>query len=190
MTKFLQLLARLLMPEKPIATPSEPTASPPVVVTPPQQSDGVPQGEPSGAYTPPFPDDFAGITKFRNSRDCRAWPVTATVGSVSIRGGNIYWSEDAARDNKWNRMSSKGKICNGEALLIIPSIGTAGMFDFLKVGQRNKILSNVPEFFHGWVPKKGERVGFLIATISRNAAHAKMRERSNVVWITWPRDGF
>lgn len=187
MTKFLQLLARIFA-EKPIATRDESNAgaaggTPPVEVNNPPPS-------PAPVVAENATTDFANITKFRNSRDCRAWPVTATVGSVSIRGGNIYWSEDAARDNKWNRMSSKGKICNGEALLIIPSIGTAGMFDFLKVGQRNKILSNVPEFFHGWVPKKGERVGFLIATISRNAAHAKMRERSNVVWIIWPRDGF
>jgi hypothetical protein len=163
------------VPEKPIPTPTP--VDPSVEPTP----------------TPPVQDDFAGI-KFRNSADCSKWKVTANISDVSVRGGNIYWKEDGIRDSTWNRKGA-GKIVNGESILIIPSRGEAGMFDFLRVGQRSKILSNLkvsdegPGFFPGWIPVKGEKVGFLIATMSRDKSAAKMQERSNVVWFQWPRDG-
>lgn len=139
-------------------------------------------------------DDFAGI-KFRNSSDCSKWKITATVSNVSVRGGNIYWKEDGIRDATWNQKSSKGKTINGECLLVIPSRKEAGMFDYTRVGQREKILSNLKPshegegFFPGWIPVKGEKVGFLVASISRDRGAAKMQERSNVVWFEWPRDG-
>ena len=176
----------------------------------PTESDGVPLGEPDGAHTPPFNntpdasansaprglllDDFAGL-KFRNSADCRAWKITAVVSDVGFRGGNITWSEGAGSRAGWNQKSSGGKTINGECILLIPSIGAAGMFDYARVGQREKILSNLkpshegPGFFAGWIPKKGERVGFCLATISRDRGAAKMQERSNVVWFEWPREG-
>ena len=141
-----------------------------------------------------FSDDFAGL-KFRNSADCRNWKITASVSNVSLRGGNIVWSESEGSRAGWNQKSSGGKTINGECILLIPSIGAAGMFDYLRVGQREKILSNLkpshegPGFFPGWVPKKGERVGFCLATISRDRGAAKMQERSNVVWFEWPREG-
>lgn len=171
--------------DAPVETPVAPP--PPVVVTPQPDKPELPIVTNAS--------DFAGITRFRNSKDCRDWPVTVTISDVAVRGGKITWRESGA-PREWNRFSSKGKTIDGECLLVIPSIGTAGMFDYKRVGQREKTLSNLvpsshgPGFFPAWTPKKGERVGFLIATISRNAAHAKMRERSNVVWITWPRDGF
>ena len=89
-------------------------------------------------------------------------------------------------------MKTGEKSINGEALLVIPSRGEAGMFDYLGVGQMRKILSNIkpshegPGFFPGWIPAKGERVGFCIATISRDPSARKMQERSNVVWFNWP----
>ncbi len=138
--------------------------------------------------------DFTGL-KFRNSADCRDWKITASVSGVGFRGGNITWSEGAGSRAGWNQKSSGGKTINSECILLIPSIGAAGMFDYARVGQREKILSNLapshegPGFFPGWVPKKGERVGFCLATISRDRGAAKMQERSNVVWIEWPRDG-
>ena len=138
--------------------------------------------EPVKVITP----DFEGITKYKNARDARAWPVTSMISNVKVKGQNVFWSEDTSRDLRWNEFSTKGKNCNGEIGIVIPSRGEAGMFDFLRKGQRNKIMSNLAEFFHGWTPVKGERVGFFIMTISRNHAAAKMQERSNVVWITWP----
>ncbi len=152
---------------------------------------------PAGATTAPVhagAADFNGL-KFRNSADCRDWKITATVSGVGFRGGNITWSEGAGSRAGWNQKSSGGKTINGECILLIPSIGAAGMFDYARVGQREKILSNLkpshegPGFFPGWVPKKGERIGFCLATISRDRGAAKMQERSNVVWFEWPRDG-
>ena len=153
-----------------------------------------PPTDPITEPTPSPQDDFVGI-KFRNSADCSKWKITATVSNVSVRGGNIYWKEDGIRDATWNRKSSKGKTINGECLLVIPSRKEAGMFDYTRVGQREKILSNLKPshegegFFPGWIPVKGEKVGFLVASISRDKGAAKMQERSNVVWFEWPRDG-
>ena len=170
--------------------------TPPVVVNNPQPSPAQSNNTPD-ASTQSAPlgvtSDFAGIVKFRNSADCRDWPVTVTVSNVEVRGGNIYW-KDSGRDGRWNEKRGK-KTVNGECLLVIPSRGEAGMFDYVAVGQKTKILSNLKPshegqgFFPGWQPVKGERVGFLLATISRDRGAAKMKERSNVVWFTWPRDG-
>jgi len=164
--------------------------------TPPVEVNNPP---PSPAPTQPTPapnsEDFAGLT-FRNSKDCSAWPVTVAISSPEVRGGNIAWKEAAGQREarNWNEMRGS-KIINGECIMLAPSMKMAGMFDYLRVGQTLKILSNLAPshegagFFPGWVPKKGERVGFCIATISRNPAHTKMQERSNVCWFTWPRDG-
>lgn len=139
--------------------------------------------------------DFNGL-KFRNSRDCRAWPVTITISDVTVRGGNIFWTEARGQREArgWNVKTGRKSI-NAECVLLIPSMASAGMFDYATTTQRDKILANLkvshegPGFFPGWVPKKGERVGFCIATISRDPSAAKMQERSNVVWFIWPRDG-
>lgn len=135
---------------------------------------------------PPKIDDFAGITKW-GGKDTSKWPVTVEISNVGFRGGNITWSEKQGRDGRWNELSSKGKTVNGETCLVIPSRSTAGHFDYLKKGQHDKILSNLSgDGALGGLPTKGERVGFYICTINRHAGAAKMQERSNVVWFTWP----
>ena len=180
------------MTDTPVEQPGNGDGLPPA--RPPERGEGTPSPAIRGEGTPaPSSADFAGL-KFRNSQDCRGWPVTVTVSDVGFRGGNITWRE-SGHTTTWNQKSSKGKTIDGECILLIPSIGAAGMFDYKRVGQREKILSNLkpshegPGFFPGWVPKKGERVGFCIATISRDKNAAKMQERSNVVWFSWPRDG-
>lgn len=138
-------------------------------------------------------DDFAAIKKFRNSADCSKWPVTVQISNVGFRGKNITWDEAPGQREarKWN-VKQGSKSVNGECILLLPSRGEAGMFDYLRVGQKDKITSNLypghegPGFFAPWVPTKGEKCGFCIATISRDKNHAKMQERSNVVWFTWP----
>ncbi len=152
-----------------------------------------PKPKPEQPKPAPKSNDFDGIKTFRNSQDCRNWPVTVQISNVRFRGKNIQWDEAKGQREarKWN-VKQGSKAVNGEAILLIPSRGEAGMFDFVRVGQTDKILSNLypghegPGFFAPWVPKSGERCGFCIATISRDKNHAKMKERSNVVWFTWP----
>lgn len=164
--------------------------------TQPSVAQQAPAPTSSPAAPAPIVDDFAAITKFRNSSDCRGWPVTVQILNVRIEGKNIAWDEPKGQREArgWNAKTGK-KSVNGETILLIPSRGEAGMFDYLGVGQTRKILANlVPSheglgFFPGWSPIKGERVGFCIATISRDRGAAKMQERSNVVWFEWPRDG-
>lgn len=149
--------------------------------------------EPAPSETVVAPDDFAAIKKFRNSADCSKWPVTVQISNVGFRGKNITWDEAPGQREarKWN-VKQGSKSVNGECILLIPSRGEAGMFDYLRVGQKDKITSNLypghegPGFFAPWVPTRGEKCGFCIATISRDRGHAKMQERSNVVWFTWP----
>ncbi len=149
--------------------------------------------QPSLAPSSNVADDFAEIKKFRNSADCSKWPVTVQISNVSFRGKNITWREAKGQREKRNWNVKEGdKDINGECILLIPSRGEAGMFDYLRVEQTDKITSNLypghegPGFFAPWVPTKGERCGFCIATISRDKNHAKMKERSNVVWFNWP----
>ena len=173
--------------------------NPPVVVNNPHPPPAPSSNNTADASTQSAPpavtssNDFAEIKKFRNSADCSKWPATVQISNVRIEGNNIEWSEAKGQreDRGWNVKTGKKSI-NGETILLIPSRGEAGMFDFLGVGQTRKILSNLqpshegPGFFPGWVPVKGERVGFCIATISRDRSAAKMQERSNVVWFNWP----
>jgi hypothetical protein len=148
--------------------------------------------EPPTPAPAPAKNDFDGLA-FRNSQDCRNWPVTVQISNVRIEGNNIAWDEAKGQREarKWNVKTGK-KSVNGETILLIPRVATAGMFDFLGVGQTRKTLGNIrpssegPGFFPGWVPQKGELVGFCIATISRDKSAARMQERSNVVWFNWP----
>lgn len=173
--------------------------NPPVVVNNPHPPPAPSSNNTADASTQSAPpavtssNDFAEIKKFRNSADCSKWPATVQISNVRIEGNNIAWNEAKGQREArgWNVKTGKKSI-NGETILLIPSRGEAGMFDFLGVGQTRKILSNLqpshegPGFFPGWVPVKGERVGFCIATISRDRSAAKMQERSNVVWFNWP----
>ncbi len=189
-----EAIARYDEPDTPVEQPGNGNGLPPA--RQPERGEGTPSPEVRGeGTTAPSSDDFAGL-KFRNSQDCRGWLVTVTISNVRVEGGNIAWDEAKGQREarKWNVKTGRKSI-NGETILLLPSISTAGMFDFLGVGQTRKILSNLkpshegPGFFPGWVPKTGERVGFCIATISRDKGAAKMQERSNVVWFEWPRDG-
>jgi hypothetical protein len=153
----------------------------------------VPQPAATTATTPAATDDFAAIKKFRNSSDCSKWPVTVQISNVRIEGKNIAWDETKGQREKrtWNVKTGKKSI-NGETILLIPSRGEAGMFDYLGVGQTRKTLGNLfpghegQGFFAPWQPTKGEKCGFCIATISRDKSATKMQERSNVLWFTWP----
>jgi len=167
--------------------------NPPPKPEAPDRGEVAPSPSPSAPSVVPSSDDFAGITKFRNSADCSKWPVTVQISNARIEGGNIAWNEAAGQREarEWNEKRGS-KVVNGECIILIPSRGEAGMFDFLRVGQTRKILSNLKPshegagFFAPWQPTKGERIGFCIATISRDKPHAKMQERSNVCWLTIP----
>ena len=37
-----------------------------------------------------------------------------------------------------------------------------------------------------WVPRRGERVGFMVSTPTRSGPMGPIRERSNIVMVTWP----
>ena len=157
----------------------------PVPVEPPKPSAPVPTDSP----------DFAEVTKwYGKSRG--TWPQTVIVSNVRVEGGQIAWDEAKGQREArgWN-VVSKGKSCNGETNLIIPSIKAAGCFDFLGVGQTRKTTGNLfpskdgreQGMFAPWTPKKGERIGFYICTLNRHGVPEDMKhERSNVVWFTWP----
>lgn len=165
------------------------TAPPRPVVVPPPAVVAAPIGDTNVAAT----GDFEGITHFRNSADCSKWPATVQISNARIMGGNIQWDEQPGQreSRKWNEKRGS-KAINGETIILIPSRGEAGMFDFLGIGQTRKILANLKPseeragFFAPWQPTKGERIGFCIATISRDKPFAKMQERSNVCWLTIP----
>lgn len=159
-----------------------------------KQSEAEPLPDP--VDTPPvsYTFDFDGIENwYGKSRG--TWRETVKISNARVEGGQIVWDEAKGQREArgWN-VATKGKACNGETNLIIPSIKAAGCFDFLGVGQTRKTTGNLfpnskgePGMFAPWAPKKGDRVGFYICTLNRHGVSEDPKhERSNVVWITWP----
>ena len=83
---------------------------------------------------------------------------------------------------------------NGSVWLIREFKGQwyCGTIDYLRVGQREKEFAINDAFLLD--PKPGDRVGFMVSTMNRKYdgtivtgdPESPYRERSNIVWITWP----
>lgn len=130
-------------------------------------------------------NDFAAVTKWSGT-NYSGWKQTVAISDVKVIGKNIHWSGGSERLGKWNEFTDGGKRINGECCLVFGNVG--GFFDYLGQKQNNKLLTGNVEEFLGRRPVKGEQVGFFLATVHRKASARKMQERSNVVWITWPKD--
>jgi len=136
------------------------------------------------------------------SPDVRSWPVTSTITSLSMSGGTFHIDHT--------------KRCGWPGVDIGGALQEATIWMFEKIGgqwygtgaerlrpcQADKGLARPSEIATGWfysaqwapmsgyVPARGETVGFMITAGSTRAdANAPVRERSGVVLIPWPGDG-
>ena len=119
------------------------------------------------------------------------WPETATLRSVSIRGGSITLNYNKA--NSWPGVSHAGANVNANPWIFVNRGGTwyGATWEWLRVGQTTKSVSSV----HGshikraplnnFVPQSGETYGFMVSGLARDKKR-NVQERSNVVMLRWP----
>jgi len=148
--------------------------------------------------------DFA-LSKVRiigGSPDVRGWPVTSSITSLSMSGGTFHIDHT--------------KRCGWPGVDIGGALQEATIWMFEKIGgqwygtgaerlrpcQTDKGLGRPSDIATGWfyssmwapmtgyVPARGEAVGFMVTAGSTRAdANAPVHERTGVVLIPWPGDG-
>ncbi len=135
-------------------------------------------------------------------RDISDWPATINLKSASVRKvrSNYYQvivDYDRLQDiPKWyvpGDANNRHHV-NGSIWLIRQYEGQwyIGTIDYLRVNQKWKNFGASRAY--RFVPTPGDKIGFMVSTCARfengTVSHgdpgSPYRERSNIVWITWP----
>jgi hypothetical protein len=114
-------------------------------------------------------------------QDVSQWPVTVQLKMKGISGNKISWDETGDRANWPNEGGA-----NANAWIIRETSSgqyKAETWDYLRPNQTTKLTENIVNEYH---PRSGERVGIMLAGITRDSDHRNIEARSNVDWITWP----
>ena len=123
--------------------------------------------------------------------DVSGWRVTSQITDITIDSDTICiyhtkagrWPEEGGGEgNPWVFGNVGGKWY-------------AATYEYLRPGQTCKHIERKGEWGIGahtkreplesWVPKKGERVGFMVSAFARDSTRT-VPERSNIVMVTWP----
>lgn len=131
------------------------------------------------------------------------WPAKSTITDVRIRdvrAGGICIEHTKARS--WPGVGISGTTLAGNPWVFAQIGGRwyAGTYEWLRPGQICKLTvagkhgrPSVELGPHvkkppmtGWVPRSGETVGFMVSTPARFGPDGPVRERSNIVLVTWP----
>lgn len=121
--------------------------------------------------------------------DVSAWPATATL-SAGISGGQIRLDYDKAR--AWPTVDDV--VANCWVFYFIDGAWYAGTFEYLRPGQISKPLGTLDgslgdhvkrEPMSGYLPASGDPVGLMVSGLCRGGL-SNVKERSNLVWTTWP----
>ncbi len=120
-------------------------------------------------------------------QDVSDWDETVHISNVRVANGKISWTETGDR-NSWP-IGGEGN-CNANAWIIQEQADgsyKASTWEYVRKGQTTKLTENIEE---GGVisnpPRSGDRVGIMIAGITRNPRMRNIQARSNIAWITWP----
>ena len=120
-------------------------------------------------------------------QDVSGWEETVHISNVRISGGKISWDESGDR-NSWP-IGGEGN-CNANAWIIQQQPNgayKASTWEYVRKGQTTKLTENLEGTdVISNPPKSGDRVGIMIAGITRNPRMRNVEARSNVVWVTWP----
>lgn len=135
--------------------------------------------------------------------DVSGWPAASRITSVRIRdvpAGGICIEHTKSRS--WPSVSISGTSLAGNPWVFANINGRwyAGTYEWNRPGQTCKLtvagkhkspseelgphIKRPP--MTSWVPKSGERVGFMVSTPARFGPDGPVRERSNIVVVTWP----
>jgi hypothetical protein len=133
-----------------------------------------------------------------------SWPQTSTITDIRIRdvpAGGICIEH--TQSGSWPGVDGKlGAFVAGNAWVFANIGGTwyGATYDWLRPGQICKLTvhgkHDRPSIelgphtrqppISGWVPRSGERVGFMVSTLARFGPEGDRQERSDIVVETWP----
>lgn len=123
--------------------------------------------------------------KWPKGQDISAWDETVKISNLKVANGKISWDETGARDS-WGVKDG----LNGNAWIIQKGSDgsySAQTWEYLRKGQTTKSTENIEsKDVMDNPPKSGDRVGIMVAGITRDSKLKNVEERSNVQWITWP----
>ena len=115
--------------------------------------------------------------------DVSGWEETIHFDVTSMSDGKIKWDETGDRST-WPGEGEKN--CNANAWIIrevAPGQYEARTWEWVGSNQTVKNLENI---YADWCPRPGEKVGFMLAGMTRNGHEQDIQQRSNVDWVTWP----
>ena len=132
--------------------------------------------------------DFPGPVHWLHT-DVSSWPVTASLGA-SVGGGTINMPYSKA--SVWPAVG--GVNANPWVIVNLNGQWYAATFEWLRHGQTSKPVGVLDGSMgdhikasplSGWRPRSGERIGLMVSGLAR-AQSRNVRERSNIVMVTWP----
>lgn len=119
--------------------------------------------------------------------DVSGWAQTANL-HASVGGGSINLAYDKAK--VWPAMG--GANANPWVIVNLNGQWYAGTFEWLRYGQTAKPMSVLSGGGHikvpplsSWRPRSGERLGLMVSGLARDSTR-NVKERSNIVMVTWP----
>ena len=132
------------------------------------------------------------------------WAQTSTITDIRIRdvpAGGICIEH--TQSGSWPGVNSRlGSVVAGNAWVFANIGGTwyGATYDWLRPGQICKLTvrgkHDRPSIelgphtkqppISGWVPRTGERVGFMVSTLARFGPEGDRQERSDIMVVTWP----
>ena len=133
-----------------------------------------------------WPAEITGTIHWLDT-DVSGWAQTASL-NASVGGGTINlpytqskaWpAVDGANANPWAIVNYNGQWY-------------AATFEWLRYGQTAKPMTVLSSGGHikipplsGWRPHSGERIGLMVSGLARSTLR-NVKERSNIVMVTWP----
>ena len=165
---------------------------------------GAPGGGSGGGGSLPIGGELDPATATWLHTDVSGWPVTSTITDVTIRdvpAGGICLAHTKA--GSWPAaVTAGGPNIAGNAWIFANLGGKwyGAAYEWLRPGQICKLQARgqhgAPSRELGphtkrspltrWTPRAGEQVGFMVSTPARAGAQGPVRERSNIVVVTWP----
>ena len=119
------------------------------------------------------------------------WDVTSEITDIRIDHDSICIEHTKA--GRWPRRN--GGEGNPWVFANIDGTWYAATYEYLRSGQICKHITRRGEWgigphtkrppLEGWVPRRGELVGFMVSTFARDSTRTS-NQRSNVVMVEWP----
>ena len=133
-----------------------------------------------------FPAEITGPIHWLHA-DVSGWAQTANL-HASVGGGSINLPYDKAK--VWPAID--GANANPWVIVNLNGQWYAGTFEWLRYGQTAKPMAVLSGGGHikvpplsSWRPRSGERIGLMVSGLARDSTR-NVKERSNIVMVTWP----